>query len=47
MWLLPDTELGKVVEQSKDLDEPYDEYNHHNAVQDPFNLSLHGDKAID
>jgi hypothetical protein len=35
------------VKQSEDFDEPYDQNNHHNAVKDSLNLTLHGDKAID
>jgi hypothetical protein len=45
--LLAHAELGKVVKQPKDVDEPYDEHDHHNAVQDPLDLTLHGDEAID
>jgi hypothetical protein len=48
-WIgfLTDAELGKVVKQSEDFDEPYDQNNHHNAVKDSLNLTLHGDEAID
>jgi hypothetical protein len=44
---LPDAKLGKVVKQSKDVDEPYYEHNHHNAVEDSLDLTLHGKEAID
>jgi hypothetical protein len=35
------------VEQSKDVHEPDNEHNHHNSVQDSFDLTLHGNEAID
>jgi hypothetical protein len=46
VWLVPDAELGKVVKQSKDVDEPNNEHDHHNAVQDSLDLTLHGKEAI-
>ena len=45
--LLPDAELGEVVKQSKDVDEPYNEHNYHNAVQNSLDLTLHRDETID
>jgi len=47
VWPLPYAELGKVVKQSKDVHEPYHEHNHHNSIQDSFDLTLHGNEAID
>jgi len=35
------------VKQSEDVDEPYNEHDYDNAVQDSFDLTLHGNEAID
>jgi hypothetical protein len=40
-------ELGKVVKQSKDVEQPYHENNHYNGVQNSLDLTLHGNEAID
>jgi hypothetical protein len=45
--LLTYAELGKVVKQSKDVYEPDNEHNHHNAIQNSLDLALHGNEAID
>jgi hypothetical protein len=37
---------GNGMEQSKDITEPEDHGNHHDAVQNRFNRALHGNKAI-
>jgi hypothetical protein len=44
---MPDTELGKVLEKTEYLQEPENDDNHHNAIQNPFDLTLHWDKAVD
>jgi hypothetical protein len=44
--LLPYAKLGDVVEQSKDVEEPYNDHNHNNSVQDAFDLTLHGDETV-
>jgi hypothetical protein len=46
-WSSPYAELGKVVEQSKNVQEPYDEHDHHNSIQDALDLTLHRNEAID
>jgi len=44
---MSDTEFGKVPEESKYLQEPENDYNHHYTVQYPLDLALHGDEAVD
>jgi hypothetical protein len=44
--LLSYVKLGYVVEQSKDVQEPHNDYNHNNGVQDAFDLTLHGDETV-
>jgi hypothetical protein len=44
---MPDAELGEVPEKPKNFQEPQNHSNDNDAVQDCFDLALHGDEAID
>jgi hypothetical protein len=44
---MTDAELREIVEEPKDLQKPKDYGNYDNTVEDSFDLSLHGDKAVD
>jgi hypothetical protein len=44
--LRSNVDSGNVVEESKDVQEPQNHGNDHNAVQNRLDLSLHGDEAI-
>jgi hypothetical protein len=44
--LVPDAELGKVIEESEYLQKPKNDGNHDNAIQDALDLALHGDEAV-
>jgi hypothetical protein len=41
-----DMDIGNVVKQTKDIQEPQDDSNDHNAVQDGLDGRLHRDEAI-
>jgi hypothetical protein len=43
---LPDTELSKVAEDSKDPQKPDNHYDDHNTIYYPFDLALHGDITV-
>jgi len=43
---MPHTVLGEVPKHPEDLQEPQNHGNHYDAVEDSFDLSLHGDEAV-
>jgi hypothetical protein len=44
---VPDPELGKVSEEAEDLKKPQNYGYHYHGIQDPFDLTLHGNEAVD
>jgi hypothetical protein len=42
----PDTELIEVLKQPVEICDPYDQNNDNQAVQDRFDLPLHGDESV-
>ena len=40
-------ELREIAEKSEYLEKPKDHSNYNNAIEDSFDLPLHGDKAVD
>jgi hypothetical protein len=43
---MSNTELRDVLEEAEYIQKPQDNGNHYNAIQDAFDLALHGDIAI-
>jgi len=44
--LVSDAELIEVIEEPKNFQKPEDHGNDHDTIQYPFDLALHGDKAV-
>jgi hypothetical protein len=45
--LVTDAELREIAEEAEYLEKPEDHGNYDNAVENSFDLPLHGDKAVD
>jgi hypothetical protein len=43
---MPDAELIEVLEQSVEIRNPQDQDDDHQAIQDRFDLSLHGNESV-
>jgi hypothetical protein len=43
---MSDTELSKVLEETKYFQKPQNDGNHYNAIQNALDLTLHGDEAV-
>jgi hypothetical protein len=43
---MPDAELIEVLKQPVKICDPYDQDNDNQAIQDRFDLPLHGDKSV-
>jgi hypothetical protein len=44
---MADVKLREIVEEPKYLQKPNDHCDYYNCVEDSFDLTLHGDKAVD
>jgi hypothetical protein len=44
---LADVVLGEIAEEPEYLQKPKDHCNYYNAIENSFDLALHGDKAVD
>lgn len=44
---MADLELSEIAEEPEYLQKPNAHGNYNNAIQDSFDLSLHGDEAVD
>ena len=44
---MPDTELIEVLKHPIKIRDPYDQNNDNQAIQDRFDLPLHGDEPVD
>jgi hypothetical protein len=42
----PNAKMLKISEYSVEIGDPQDQHNHHDAIQDRFDLSLHWDKPV-
>jgi hypothetical protein len=45
--LVTDAELREIAEEAEYLQKPEDHGNYNNAIENSFDLPLHGDKAVD
>ncbi len=44
---MADLELSEIAEEPEYLQKPKDHCNYYNAIENSFDLALHGDKAVD
>jgi hypothetical protein len=42
----PNAEMLEISEYSVEIGDPQDQHNHHDSIQDRFDLSLHRDKPV-
>jgi hypothetical protein len=39
--------VAESAQQSKDIEQPEDDYHYHHDIEDPFDLTIHGDVVVD